>query len=265
MAAPKFADFADLEAEVKAYLSTLDETALNDPAAPSPLAYLELQSAGRADLAEGCMKHGGYLAVSTKLGVRIQRKQAGPEKKAANIEFDSIDPYAVERLDGGSGARTLSREEQMAADLVRLKAKGPEAKGDAAPTLQDYDRLSPMKLAGASSAQAARPEVKAEPGFTRYLRLDTFQRATALLLAVLLAAGFGSTSHQVLNDGTIGGARLAAAALGLAHMGLAGYGTLLAAQAENEDPVLWALKLLITGPGGFAELKSSLNKPSTSA
>ena len=55
--------FAALENELRAYLSALPESALSDAAAPSPLAYTELKRNGRTDLAEGCLKHGGYVRV----------------------------------------------------------------------------------------------------------------------------------------------------------------------------------------------------------
>jgi hypothetical protein len=79
----KFAEFPVLETELREYLSTLDDAALHDPDAPLPLSYLELQSAGRADLAEGCMQHGGYLAVSDRLGVRTSRTAPNQRRRSA--------------------------------------------------------------------------------------------------------------------------------------------------------------------------------------
>ena len=63
-----FRDFEAFSSEVSAYISTLNETARDDPDFPSPLAYVELQRAGRTDLVEGCMQYGGYLRVSEQLG-----------------------------------------------------------------------------------------------------------------------------------------------------------------------------------------------------
>ena len=65
-----FSTFDDFRASTTAYLATLNETALNDPAFPSPLSYTELQNSGRVDLVEGCMKFGGYLKVSDSLTLR---------------------------------------------------------------------------------------------------------------------------------------------------------------------------------------------------
>jgi hypothetical protein len=86
----KFAEFPVLETELREYLSTLDDAALHDPDAPLPLSYLELQSAGRADLAEGCMQHGGYIAVSERLGVRTSRT-APPAPSAPPPVFGGVD------------------------------------------------------------------------------------------------------------------------------------------------------------------------------
>lgn len=262
---PRDWTFEDLEMEVKGYLATLDKTALEDPDAPSPLAYLELQSAGRPDLAEGCMKHGGYLAVSNRLNVRIQRKQAAPVGKAPKV------PFGGEKIDTAAGVSlsATSKEDKMAADLARLakasKEKADAPKAAAAPARAVEDRLTPLKVA--ASLQTEQQRLKNEPkdgplyGLGRYLRLDGFQRAEALLLVVLIAGGFGRTSTTVIDEGLINVVRLAAEALLVAHVGLAGFGFTLAAGAADQNPVFWAVKLSFTGVGGFAELKRTLDAP----
>ena len=68
-----FSDFSAFEKEVRSYLQTLSDEALNDPEAPSPLSYTELQANGRVDLVEGAMQYGGYLAVSSKLGAAYSK------------------------------------------------------------------------------------------------------------------------------------------------------------------------------------------------
>lgn len=68
-----FRDFDEFKAAATAYLATLNETALDDPTFPSPLSYKELQSNGRVDLVEGCMKFGGYVKVSEQLGGAYRR------------------------------------------------------------------------------------------------------------------------------------------------------------------------------------------------
>ena len=83
----------------------------------------------------------------------------------------------------------------------------------------------------------------------------------ALLLVVLIAGGFGRTSTTVIDEGLINVVRLAAEALLVAHVGLAGFGFTLAAGAADQNPVFWAVKLSFTGVGGFAELKRTLDAP----
>ena len=274
MAAPKFADFADLEAEVRSYLSTLDETALNDPAAPSPLAYLELQSAGRADLAEGCMKHGGYLAVSTKLGVRIQRKADAPPSGpmapggGAAVFGGDANPMAES---AGVTLGVQAKEDKMAADLARLAAKSKTGDESAAeheqpttpsqqqPAAAPVDRLTPLKVSRTAKAAGGSAAVKGDgplDGLGRYIRLDGIQRVESLLLIGLLAIGYGTTSSQVFDSGTQSTAMLVASVLLLLHVGLAGYGGFAVASGiEGEQSILWFLKILVTGVGGFLELK----------
>ena len=263
MMAQKYAEFQDLEADIKAYIATLDDTALNDPDAPSPLAYAELGTAGRPDLAEGCMKHGGYLAVSSKLGVRIQRKQPAKEGFKTKVAFggDNYKTGAEVTLSGNA------MEDKMANDLARLASKGKAEVSTGGENIGgasvSRDRLTPFEVTSQSSkSKPVKEAVKDGPmyGLGRYIRLDTLQRSNAILLAVLLAVAFGNTSGQVLDSSTVGAVQLAADALCVGHVMITGYGTFLASQAEGEDPVLWALKLLLTGAGGFAELQGSLAK-----
>ena len=120
------------------------------------------------------------------------------------------------------------------------------------------DRPTPLKV---RSAAAAAPSGGADDGpfsgLGRYVRLDGLQRANALVLAVLLAAGYGRSSAGVLDLETMQTAQLAASVLCVAHLLIAGYGAFLASQAPGgkQNPVLWFVKLALTGVGGLVELK----------
>ena len=101
----KIADFSDLEREVLSYLGTLNATQLNDESAPSPLAYVELQKAGRPDIVEACMEYGGYLAVSKRLGVRV-RPSAPPAPPPSGPVLAGDERTSCDRapeLSGGGG------------------------------------------------------------------------------------------------------------------------------------------------------------------
>ena len=112
-------EFGALAAEVRQYLSTLDEAALNDPEAPSPLAYVELGRAGRADLVETIMRFGGYLKVSEQLGVRVRDVEPAPE---------AVNPFATQPAEEaatvGVSLSPTAKEDKMRADLERLAASG---------------------------------------------------------------------------------------------------------------------------------------------
>ena len=262
----KYASFDELEVAVREYLATLDDTALNDPEAPSPLAYLELQAAGRADLAEGCMANGGYLAVSNRLGVRVQSRAPSPPT-AAMPKLGELEAEPVATVSLSASAK----EDKMAADLARLAARAAEpaeettTRKSAQPTSYG-DRLAPLKVKR-SSSEAAAGKAASEPtdgplyGLGRYLRLDGLQRANLALLVLLIAGGFGKTSAQVLDAGLVQTAQLGASALCVAHLLIAAYGTFLASTAGPEQqPVFWFFKLSLTGAGGLAELKGGLDK-----
>ena len=260
----KFADFSELEAEVRAYLATLNDTAINDPDAPSPLAYLELQSAGRVDLVEGCMQHGGYLAVSEKLGVRVKRRVPAPPSAPRPL-FGGVDD---DEADSGAGVMlsAAAKEDKMAADLIRLAAKGSAPAAPVPPPAPQSqparvgDRLSPLKVASAAEAAGDGKQSEKGPlyGLGRYIRLDGLQRANAVLLAGLLAAGFGRSSVDAFDPGLVGTAQLAAIVLCVAHLLIASYGAFIAATAAGgeENAALWFVKLAITGAGGLRELSS---------
>ena len=255
--AVNFAEFSVLESEVRAYLATLDDTAINDPDAPSPLAYTELQAAGRVDLVEGCMQHGGYLAVSRKLGVRVQASVLAPQVAQKPL-FD----YDDDKADTGAGVMLsgAAKEDKMAADLIRLAAKASEpAAPVVAPKAPVGDRLTPLK-APAAAAAAGDGEQDKGPlyGLGRYIRLNGLQRANAGLLAVLLAAGFGQSSAEALDPGLVGTVQLAATVLCVAHLLIASYGAFVAATAADgkQNAGLWFVKLAITGVGGLLELTS---------
>ena len=255
--AVNFAEFSVLESEVRAYLATLDDTAINDPDAPSPLAYTELQAAGRVDLVEGCMQHGGYLAVSRKLGVRVQASVLAPQVAQKPL-FD----YDDDKADTGAGVMLsgAAKEDKMAADLIRLAAKSSEpAAPVVAPKAPVGDRLTPLK-APAAAAAAGDGEQDKGPlyGLGRYIRLNGLQRANAGLLAVLLAAGFGQSSAEALDPGLVGTVQLAATVLCVAHLLIASYGAFVAATAADgkQNAGLWFVKLAITGVGGLLELTS---------
>ena len=137
------------------------------------------------------MKHGGYLAVSTKLGVRIQRKADAPPSGpmapggGAAVFGGDANPMAES---AGVTLGVQAKEDKMAADLARLAAKSKTGDESAAeheqpttpsqqqPAAAPVDRLtaqgSPRQSGWRERGQGRRP--------TRWLGpLHSFRRHTA--------------------------------------------------------------------------------------
>jgi len=262
MGAPTFDSFEELAGEITSYLGTLDEAALQDPEAPSPLSYLELQAAGRTDLVQGCMKHGGYLAVSNKMGVRL--KSSPPPPTAVNPWTQPVE----EEEEVGVTLSGAAKEEKMAADLDRLARRTADAvispESSPVASAPRGDRLAPMRAAGRSesSSSSSSGSSSSASSLQPDVYLDGVQRAEMALLIGLFAAGFGRTSEQVLPPGLVAGAQSAFAALAVGHLLVAGYSVVLAARAPAEQrhsPPLWFVKCVITGVGGLRQLQQAVD------
>ena len=255
--AAAFDSFEAFEIETRKYLATLDAAALEDPDAPSPLAYVELQAAGRVDLVEGAMKFGGYLAVSERLGVRTKSviTPEAPEKPA----------FGGEDMETGANVvlSAAAKEEKMAADLARLRDSSASSalgggSSQAAPPAYG-DRLAPLKTRQQGAGTGGGDDAALQEDWARYIRLDGLQRGNALLLAGLIAVGFGATSPSVFDEGIVQSAQLGVDVLVVAHVIIAGFGSFSAAtSSKDESAPLWFCKLLLTGAGGFAELRRRL-------
>ena len=272
-----FSDFSAFEKEVRSYLQTLSDEALNDPEAPSPLSYTELQANGRVDLVEGAMQYGGYLAVSSKLGVRIQKvkEKSGPKqgyRDDGGVQFTADD---AEDSKANVVLSAQAKEDKMAADLARLASSGgagtargggsSAGAGGGASTWEADRQLTPLKT-GSAAENAQQSDTLSTSAVAdgndgaRYIRLDGLQRANMLLLLGLLSVGFGAASEGTIEASTISTAQLAGSVLVVAHVAIAGFAAFSASQAtqSDENPVLWFIKCLLTGAGGLSELKRRL-------
>ena len=258
-----YKSFDDFASDVRTYLATLDETALYDQGAPSPLAYLELNAAGRTDLVEGCMQFGGFVAVSEKLNVRVRAASAAPVVYNPWVQPEEKNEAVSVVLSGDA------KEAKMAADLERMRTapqqttqspvSQPQAMSDSSsdPFLLGYENAKTATSAG----NAAAGESSSSMGVARYFRFDGLQRANVGLLAGLLALGFGRTSSEVFDISQVEVVRFAALTLVVAHVAASGYGFLLASSASpRESPPLWFFKIATTGIGGLAELRRSIEK-----
>lgn len=187
----RFDDAAAFEAEVRAYVSTLDEQAMHDPAAPSPLAYAELQRNGRVDLVEGCMEHGGYIQVSKRLGVPLRLAKPADLSSDAPPRFSEPLPPTIGLKLSGS-----KREADMAASVQALDLAG--AATAAAPAVGNggvvYEPtpLQLPKIETAGSVSVPRWEL------AWLFRYDGAQRAGLVFFAWLSGAAYGRATAELL-------------------------------------------------------------------
>ena len=222
---------------------------------------MELNNAGRSDLANGIMKFGGYISVSNKLGVRLKSIA-----KAPKVENAWTQPTAQVEENANVMLSAQAKEDKMAADLQRLAmggtasmASGSGLQADASSPRPVADRLSPLPLQQQDGTRASEA-MRATPSL---VRLDGLQRANALLFLGLFALGFGRTSSQVLDGQVVVAVQVAFSAMAVAHLAIACYGASEAARAPEGavgPAPAWFIKLAISGVGGLTELRRSLEK-----
>lgn len=200
-AAMRFADAAAFEAAVRAYVSTLDEKELQDPAAPSPLAYAELQRNGQLDLVAGCMEHGGYIQVSKRLGVPLRLPKEAEQPADAPRFIEALPPTLGLKLSGSKREADLAAAVQTL-DLTRAAAPAPAGvRGgvvyEPTPLRLPRPKAAPSDII--SSSTDARPRWELAWVF----RYDGSQRAWLVFLVWLSAAGYGRATAEVLEPGIV--------------------------------------------------------------
>jgi len=157
-----------------------------------------------------------------------------------------------------------AKEERMAAQLAAMREGGSAATASGSESAAS-GRSSGGTLLGYGSADGRRSSSTAKSptdvtsGGVPLLQLNGLQRANTALLSLVLSAGFGRSSAQILDAATVESLRLAALAFALGHALIAAYGTFLAV-GGGESPFGWVFKLLLTGPGGLQELRALLAK-----
>uniref|UniRef100_A0A7S0JKK3 Uncharacterized protein n=1 Tax=Calcidiscus leptoporus TaxID=127549 RepID=A0A7S0JKK3_9EUKA len=270
----RYQDFEVLKREIRSYLTTLDPGILNNPAAPSPLSYVELQRNGRTDLVEGCMLHGGYLKVSDALRVRVSL--APPKEIGTTPGFLKEEGEVGLVLSASALEARLS--EPVTAPAVSVPAKSAPTTGT-----MPRDKLMPLKTTSSDAVGPAAEGVAARAprrNGALALRFDGLQRASMLLLLVLVSLGFGKASSEVADASTLGVVQLAATALLIGHFSMGFYGALLVAkggkaaelksgalalgdpaqQASTGPPAFWLFKVALTGVGGLQEVRKLIEE-----
>lgn len=273
MRSMQFDDFNELATEIRAYLAQLDDSALKDAEAPSPLSYTELNAAGRTDLVKGCMKHGGYVSVSRQLGVRVK---PAPPPSTKESQF-ATRPLENDEIAASLTLAGSAKEDKMVADLARLAARSqqsstPSAEAGKAEVNSAAEkrlgspggstRLTPIPSRSGQGSSAVGSQ-SSEGGVWRFLRLDGTQRAGMATLVCMAAAGFGRTSVEVLDADLTTTLQLAFGAVALGHLVIGAYALLLASRATapaGSSPPFWLVKCMLTGAGGLRELQRELDE-----
>ena len=256
-------DLEEVEAKAKSALDLALADLAEEGAASATKPYLTQEERDRV-LAETAAK-------------RLEGTEPPSAPPASNLppEVDrglTLSPDAIEARLSAPVAPSPPRSPSSAPSSPRVDRPPPPEfdgnvrKAGAKPLTQQelgkyaFEGLTPAPTGGPDY----RPPPPPPPGAIRLVRLNGLERANFLLLVVLVAAGFGNSSPQVLDPELVGTLRLAAAALLLGHAATAAFGVtrvLDAPPPENGQeklPVLWGFKLLVTGPAGLLSLLREL-------
>eukprot|EP00967_Tisochrysis_lutea_P113341 scaffold179822_cov31-Tisochrysis_lutea.AAC.16 len=198
----RFEEYEALEVELRAYLAALEPQDALD--APSPLAYAELTRNGRLDLVEGCMAHGGYIAVSKRMGLplRFANLIDAPAPQTPRIT-EELPPTIGLKL---SGAR---REEEMAAAMVKAEASKSGCETRTVEKGGTIYEPTPLNLPSSTKGTAG---ADSQPSwqFAWLFRFDDAERASLLLFTWVSAVAYGRSSASLLDDGLLTALQIAA-------------------------------------------------------
>lgn len=247
------ASFEALTHDLRAHLATeqaristapTDDTPDGDaPVTPGTLlSYAALGRAGRGDLVERMMAHGGYFNVMAQLDVV-------PESVMEEVKPERTEPRFSPELSDARLALGARLERRLAAPVEGSASTEASQRARAADDVPSAAELG-AALRDAPAVTEARPAPAGE-----LLTLDTRMRACMLLLVALAAAGHGRASVGVLPSEVIAVCRVSADVLALLHTALATYAGVLSATRLGRSPLLWMAKTLLGGAGAVFELR----------
>lgn len=211
------------------------------------------------------MEYGGYLKVSEELGVRVRFETALEELKPFTLGGGDDEPETNLVMSAAAKEDRLAQQLQaMQARAAGTSDEGEESIACGATRSWQSSALPPLRSGAQAGTQAtpsagAKPSKAPEAGVP-LLMLDGLQRTSMAALALLLSAGFGRSSAQMLDPGLSEALRVASLAFCIAHSAMAVYGGFLAAQS-GESALAWFLKILFTGAGGLNEIKGVAARP----
>ena len=245
------------------------------------------------DLALADLVEEGAAAAGQPYLTQEEREQVLAETAAKRVEgIEPPPPPPPSNLAPEVDRGITLNQDAMEALLTAPVAPSPPPSPSSAPSSPGVDRAPPPEFDGNVRKAGAKPLTQKElsnyafegltpaplptggpdyrrpppppPGAIRLVRLNGLERANFLLLIVLVASGFGSSSAQVWDPALVGTLRLAASGLLLGHAAVAVFGVTLVLGApppergQEKLPALWFLKLLVTGPAGLFSLQREI-------
>ena len=239
--------FKSLESDIREYLDTYS----SDEPTTNPLAYINLSKAGRDDLIPRIMDAGGYIEVSQRLGVSV-------------YESNFIKPPSVTQfppLVSAQQSSSLALGQNLEKKLETVEQAIQEGK-DRSLDLSATERRSSFRevpsaddLVRQNDAILPPPADEVVPEGERF----TFtlpMRIGLLALVATASAGYGRSSHGVLDEDIVALCRNVVIGLGFAHLLLGIYAGLLLAPKQNRSAPLWFAKILLSGPVGVSYMRS---------
>lgn len=243
-------EFEEFVTQVRQYLTS------GFAADEGPLAFENLKRAGRTDIMAGIIKFGGYATMASRMGVDV-KLFIPPLEAAASKSFPNFF-----RPEPGASIKFGEKLEARLESIDSLKHDTPtnEGKGEGMTVRR---RRSSVGDQVPSAEELIRQNEKFLPPIVdeivpegETLSLPTSMRVGALLLAALVAVGYGKASQELLPMESEMGLRALANALMAVHVGLGAYVGGIVAPKLNRDPALWLVKVVICGPLGVRLLRS---------
>lgn len=238
-------EFTELEREVHKYLSS--------GIAPDegPLAFVNLQKAGRTDLMSGIIKFGGYAGIAERMGLdaSLFMPPLSPAKSKAFPGFYQSDDGAALALGRDLDARLDSIE-----SVDKTNTNGKQRAYNTVSRVTD-DVPSAQQLLLQNEKMAPRIVDKAVP-LGETFALSAEMRIGLLMLTTVATLGFGRASVDLLSGDVQAICQSLTYGLTVAHVSLAFYTVARLAPKLERDRALWFVKVLLSGPLGVRSLRA---------
>lgn len=241
--------FREVESDVREYLNSCADDE------KSPLAYVTLRKNGRVDLVSRIMDAGGYIQVSQRLGIPLEERFT--KTLPATSAFDS-QPSLSNNFDyDASIAIGKALEERLDTIEDVVKDTKPGEKGTAMRYVNavNTDRVPSAEQIIRQNESYAPPIVDEYVPEGERMNLSFPMRIGMLSLVVSIALGFGRASQGIISEDIIQLCQRITGGLAVAHVMVGLYGGFVVAPSLRRNSLLWAAKVVLSGPLGLRELR----------